>query len=155
MKRNWVLIQFADESLMSNENFILEAIEIDGRAVKYAHENLQKKRTIALAAVTQNGLALASLPEFSGDEEVVLRAIRQNPTAFQYASEEIRFKGKILMIALRQPIPNDLVSPLKFTSPELQQNRFVVRTAMDQDQSALKFASPFLQKALSQEAQTQ
>jgi hypothetical protein len=75
--------------------------------------------------------------------------------AFHYASETMRANGNILLFALRQPLSDYFISPLKSATPELQGNLMIVRIAIEQDSRAIEFASKSLQKALGQEAQTQ
>ena len=145
-KRNIALLQFADDSLKNNQVFMMSVIQIDGIAIKYASERLRKDPAMALVAVSQNGLALEYLKDFANDIDMVIKAIRQNPMAFQYASEELRAKGKILMIALRQPISNYFSSPLEHAHPDHKRNRMVVSTAINQYAGALEFADPILKR---------
>lgn len=121
-KRNIALLQFADKSLTSNMEFMLQMVEINGLASQYADENLRKNKNFMMTAV------------------------RQNPTAYQYSHETLKTDGNFLLFALSQPISNDFVSPLKSAIPKFQKNRLVVIIALRQDARALEYADSIHQK---------
>ena len=69
----------------------LDAVKVDGRALKNVSPELQADREVVLAAVQQNGRALEyASTELKADREVVLAAVQQRGLVLKYASPELR-----------------------------------------------------------------
>ena len=80
---------------------MLEAVKKYGFSIRHASAQLQASLTICLAAVHQNGLALAQCaPAKRDDESVVRTAIRQNVASLQHASERLRGDAATLGLAV-------------------------------------------------------
>ncbi len=91
----------ANESLQNNAIFACDALQQNGLALGYLPVNLinygvRDARSIVLAAVEQNGLALKGASQFFKlDLRVVLAAVKQNPKALKYASERLKNDPRI------------------------------------------------------------
>ncbi len=75
------------------------------------------------------------------DQEIVLAAVKQNGSALQYASKELRHVPEIVMAAVKQ---NGCA--LQYASEELRHNLNIVKAAVQQDGCALKYASDAIRK---------
>ena len=98
-----------------DRSFVLAAARLDGRNMRVAPEEFKADEEIALAAVAQNGFAIADVAEelrgnrgvvlvasltnpklldtcplFAGDAEIVGNVVSRNAGALQNASEELR-----------------------------------------------------------------
>jgi hypothetical protein len=95
---NCRLVQYADESIRSDQEVMLEAIKKDAYAFTYASDDLQNNRDFVLSAVRINGLAVRYASKFEDDHEIALEAVKQNARALP----ETRFlyDGEILAHAL-------------------------------------------------------
>ena len=83
--------EYIGESLRKDPQIIMAAVKQNGWALAYAEGDLSKDPQIAMAAVKQNGLALtyadASLRK---DTQIVMAAVEQNGFALNYAHEILR-----------------------------------------------------------------
>jgi hypothetical protein len=78
--------------LRSDKDIVLFAVRREGRALRFASEEMKSNKSVVLAAVTNNGLALEYASEkLRNDEEVVKKAYEQNKGAYKYAGT----KGKL------------------------------------------------------------
>lgn len=76
--------------LAADHGFVLQLMQKDGMALRYASESLKADMSVVLAAVEQNGDAL----QFASDDmrdtrKVVEAAVQQNPKAVRFASEKL------------------------------------------------------------------
>ena len=92
---------------------------------------------VALAAVSQQGLVLESVPaKLRSDREVVLAAVKQNGLALAFAAVDLKGDTAVVKEACNQ---NGLA--LMHASGELKDARDVVVAAVTQDWRAIEFAS--------------
>jgi hypothetical protein len=91
---------WASPRLRENKDVLLIACSHFGRALRYT-ESLRRDRDVVLAALKADGNAL-QMCGFRNDLEMVKVAIRHEPFALQYASEELRQNVELLVIAGRQ-----------------------------------------------------
>jgi len=69
---------------------VLAAVTQNGRALKYASEELKGDREVVLLAVTQDGFMLYhASEELKRDREVVLAALAQHELALDFVSAEL------------------------------------------------------------------
>lgn len=69
---------------------IKQKVQEDGTNIVKVPEN-KRTKDLWLSAVNQNGMTLEFAPDnIKSDKEVVLRAVRNWPTAILYASEELK-----------------------------------------------------------------
>lgn len=92
--------------------------------------------------VIKNGLELQFAPShLLNDPELVLAAIKQNPSAIRFASKELKNDEKVVLEAVKRD-----GMTLYFASNELKDNYTVVITALIQNCHALCFASDRMKK---------
>ena len=120
----------------------LEAVGLDGGALQRTAPELQVDKEVALAAVTQCGLALehaGGFPVLRGDPEVVLAAVSQNGLALRFASDELRADAEVVTAAVEQD-----GRALEFAAEALHDDEEVVISAVRQNGYALQWATPRL-----------
>ena len=160
------LLQRASRTLARNKELILEAVQQDGMALHFAHEEVRSDKEVVTKAVEKNGFALQFASETSqGDKEIVMQAVRQNGRALQFASGTLRGEKEIVKVAIRTD--GNLLSlasealrgdkevvveavrknghALQFASQTLRGDKEVVMEAVQQNGTALKYASKTLQ----------
>ena len=111
-------------------------------------------REKAIQLVSQDGLKLAELQEFWGDEEVVMAAIKKDGRALQYASEELKGDEEVVDAAVKktpaalQFASQECVASLCMDNGmllehagEFQNDDLVVQCAISNNTEALKFAT--------------
>lgn len=91
----------------------------------------------ALEYVRQHGYLLQYLSdELKDDYDVVLSALKENPSTFKYASERLRDNKELALISMK-----DFGYSLEFASCRLKSDKEVVLTAVTRDGFALEYAS--------------
>ena len=127
---------------LEDKDEALEAVGLDGGALQRTAPELQVDKEIALAAVTQCGLALehaGGFPVLRGDPEVVLAAVSQNGLALRFASDELRADAEVVTAAVEQD-----GRALEFAAKPLHDDDEVVIGAVRQNGYALQWATPRL-----------
>lgn len=125
-----------------NRDAVLAAVKVNGLELRFADPKLLQDpksgvidRELILAAVEQNGEALAHVPEAcKADKEIVLAAVCESGFALGYASPELRADREVVLAAVELD-----GSALCFASRELREDREVVLAAIEEDGYALKF----------------
>jgi hypothetical protein len=113
------------EEIRDDEEIVLRAVENHGEAFSFASERLQNCRKIALAALTHDRgkqCFLRKLPEiFRDDYDLVALALKQSGCQLRFASDRLKQKQEIALIAVGQDItygledvPNELKGDRKF-----------------------------------------
>ena len=91
--------------IITDKNEALSAVRQDGRALKFASDELRNDREVVLRAVVKNkykwALQYAS-EELRNDREFFLDAVKRSPYALEYASEELRNDREFFLEAVRQ-----------------------------------------------------
>jgi hypothetical protein len=95
---------------------------------------LNKQETIAKLKL--NGKKLEFVPQFKGDKDVVLAAVKQNGRALEYVSEELKSDKEVVLAAVAQT-----VAALKYVSEELKGDKEVILVVVTQNGWALNYAS--------------
>ena len=130
--------KFAFDELQDCRDVALAAVSRSGISLQIMSPELQDCRDVVIAAVTRDGSALAfASPEMQGCRDVVLVAVAQTGRALQFASPEIQGCRDVVLVAVAQR-----ADALEFVSPEMQGYRDVVLAAVAQRADALEFASP-------------
>lgn len=80
---------------------VLARVSKEGNTLQFASRILRTDREIALAAVSDNGLALRHVVELNTDREVVIAAVRQNGHALEFASRDLRCDKDVVIHAIR------------------------------------------------------
>ncbi|EFC44500.1 predicted protein [Naegleria gruberi] len=136
-KKNVKALDFIDDSLKYNTDFILEAIESNGEALRlftnFAFSNFEQTRDIVLKAVKQNGYALDYANEsFKRDRELVLEAIKQNGYALRYADDSLRKDRKFVLEAVK--LNGDVIS----TDESFKKDKQIALAAVKQNGNTLE-----------------
>ena len=114
---------------------ILRKVEVDGFALRHAPA-LNIVKEVALAAVTQNGLALQfAHSSLQNDNHVVMAAVTQNGLALQFAHSSLQNDNHVVMAAVTQ---NGLA--LQFAHSSLRNKCGVVMAAVTQNNNAFHYA---------------
>ena len=93
-----------------------------------------------LKIVKQNGFALEyASEELKNDKEIVLEVVKQNGYALKYASKELKNDKEVVLEAVKQ---NGYA--LKYASKGLKNDKEIVLEAVKQNGNALRFASKTL-----------
>jgi hypothetical protein len=88
----------------------MAAVQQDGFALAFAQE-FQNNIEVVMAAVQQNGVALAFAPAFQNDRKVVMEAVQQNGMALQF-SPTFRSDPEIACAAVRSnPLALNIIDP--------------------------------------------
>lgn len=165
-KINGEFLKFADCSIKSCKEIIIEAVKEDFRAIEYASDDLKNDKDVFLIANDTWG-GLISLQHFSesikGDKDLVLSAVKKNGLALKYASDRLKNDREIVLESVKcksnspwalyhsadhfkddyEVVMQAVVSvgwALKFASDRLKTNREIVLTAVKQNGYALEHA---------------
>ena len=86
-----------------DREIVMEVVQQDWGALRYASAALRGDREIVMEAVQQNGHALNyASAELKGDREFMMEAIKKNWRALKYASPEVQGDREIVMEAGKQ-----------------------------------------------------
>lgn len=161
-----------------NIDFVMEAVKLNGLYVEMLSWEYKLDREVALAAVSQNGLALEYLRRFTGDVKIVRCALRQTGRAIPFvsrhflddediifeaalsyagtlrdASERLRDNKKIVLAALSNTDRSEACSfagiPFEYISSRLKDDEDVVRLELSISPVSFKYISDRLKKDLS------
>uniref|UniRef100_A0A7R9U6T0 DUF4116 domain-containing protein n=1 Tax=Pinguiococcus pyrenoidosus TaxID=172671 RepID=A0A7R9U6T0_9STRA len=90
-------LKMAPRHLVRDRSFLMEAVEVDGDALKYAHEDDLNNKRLALVAVNSNGRSLRLLSRALRDDiDVVTAAVQEYPRALRYASDALRHDSELV-----------------------------------------------------------
>ena len=104
---------------------------------RYSPQHVRSHVEVALAAVSQQGLVLESVPaKLRSDREVVLAAVQQNGLAIAFAAVDLKGDTAVVKEACTQ---NGLA--LMHASDELKDDRAMVVVAVTQNWRAIEYAS--------------
>lgn len=92
-----VAFAFASERWRRDDSMTMYAVRFGPRAIQYT---LCETRKHIMEAVTHHGRALRHVGVWNGQFDVVLAAVRQDPTALQYASRHRRRDENIIRVAV-------------------------------------------------------
>jgi len=133
----------------------LTAVRQDGLSLEFADQMLKNDRAIVIAAVRQNGLALRFAgPMLKKDYEIVMVAVEQcGGVAFEYADPMLKQSRRCILDALqhREPVCDAVKKKSHaYLGAGLDRNhdREFVLAGVEQDGSALQYATPRLQEDL-------
>ena len=80
---------------------LIEAVKLDGLALKSAPDNFKDDKEVVLEAVNQNGKALEFASDnLKDDKEVVMAAINKDAIAFKYASKKLKNDRDLVIFAV-------------------------------------------------------
>lgn len=138
------LLRRASAKLLSDPNFMLDVIERtapSGEALDFVPPKLSNDSTFMKRAMKRNPDALAYISdELRDDVEVVLEAVTQKGVMLQYASERLRSNTRLVKAACKHT-----GGALKFGGLSCRKSRDIVIEAVRQDGTALKHADSLMQ----------
>lgn len=160
-------LKFADESLGTDQDFVLSLVNELAFALKYVDHSLRKHRGFIAAAVFQNPFAFRYVDEsLATDHNFILSLIKQlpsilnyvevglirnrqfitaavleNPLAITYADESLR-KDQGFILSLVKQCP----SVFEYVDASLKTNVDIVLAAISQDAKAIVYADPSLKQ---------
>ena len=109
----------------SDRDLVLQCAAVDGMDTLEFAPDFRGDKEVVLAAVAQNGCALAYVSPELKDRNVVLVAVKQNGCAFQYADDQFKNDRDIALVAL-----TEYGLQLSEVGAELQDNFDVVLAAV-------------------------
>ncbi|CAE7931687.1 DNAH7, partial [Symbiodinium sp. KB8] len=131
-----LLLAKVPHAYRSDEEIVVAAVAENPAAMAFATCN----RSLVLAAVTCQGLALQFVPKtYRDDPRIVLAAVRQEGGALQYASKN-RLQDKAIVLAAVSQSGRSL----QLAAPHLRDDRHVVLAAIAEDPLAIAHASTAL-----------
>lgn len=149
MNQNYDAFQYVSEQFKNNKSVVLKIIQKDPLLIRCtSSQTIRNDRTVALAAVSKNGLSLRYFSErLRGDPDVLLTAVTQNAKAIEFASYTC---NDFLQL---QELYRDIVvaavcqcgRTLQYI-PYFQMEKEIVEHAVNQDGTSLEFASKKLQE---------
>jgi hypothetical protein len=92
--RNWDLITLD----IFDPTRLEETLQININVLQNAPDYYLKSHRFALACVSYNGMALQYLTHFQDNEEIVQKAMLQNPKASEFASERLKLHPTLVKI---------------------------------------------------------
>lgn len=123
--------------LMSDREFVLEAVKKNPNSFAHASEEIRNDRDIVMTAVSGAGYTLEYVSEeLRNDRDVVIAAVKRHGFVLKYASRELRNDCEIVKAAV-----NERWESLEYASEELRNDRDIVLDALNDNGSALEFAS--------------
>ena len=143
VQQDGLALRFASDELRGDREVVLTAVQQDGGALEFASDELRGDRKLVLAAVQKDGGALEwASRELQEDRELVLAAVQKDGGALEYASDELKADRELVLEAVKQD-----GGALEWASRELQGDREVVLAAVLQNGRALQWASRELKRA--------
>lgn len=90
-------MRYLPDSLLSDKEFMLDAIKEDAQIFEYASDALKADREIALAAVKEDGDLLRFVSDkLKSDKLLVIEAVKQWGDALVYASKELQGDQEVI-----------------------------------------------------------
>ena len=155
------MLNFADKELLNDEDFILNAIQINEDVINRINPKIINKEFV-LKAISRNSEVLRWLDDsFKADKEIVLKAIEggsrvlcyvdeelckdkeialkaveKNGIEFIYVSEKLQTDKEVLLKAVENN-----VDIMQFVNMELCKDKEVILKAVEKEGLALKYAS--------------
>lgn len=142
VEHNGLALQYAHNNMKGQDDIVWEAVSQNGLALQYANDDMKNNDEIVLEAVSQNGLALQYAHEnMKNNRDIVSEAVRQNGLALQYANDDMKRDRDIVLDAVKQ---NGLA--LQYASDGLKRHRTIVMYAVQQNGLALQYAHDNLRR---------
>lgn len=99
-------LEYASDELKNNYDVAKKAVERHFNNIRYVSTSMEWFRELALLAVKQRGTALLILDSLKDDLEVCLKAIKDDPRAYKYASDRLQKNYDILFALITCIIGN-------------------------------------------------
>jgi len=126
--------------LLRKRSVVLAAVKQEGLALEFADERLKSDRDIVLAAVTQNGEACHHADSsLQSDRDVVLAAVSRCGEALAWAADSLKRDRDVVLAAVA-----NTGNALKYADRSFRSDRDVVLAAVAQEGRALRIADDSL-----------
>ena len=134
-----IVLSIASEELTKNQNFFLEILQknkyIEGSILEYASDDLKNDNEIVQKAVVNNPHNLEHASEdLRNDKEIVLAAVRKDGKVLEFASEDLQNDKEIVLAAVKKD--GELWD---FASEDLRNDQEIVLAAMEKDCEAYQY----------------
>eukprot|EP00501_MAST-03F_sp_TOSAG23-6_P001023 GSMAST32.ASY1.ANO1.1064.1 assembled CDS len=126
--------------LQCDREIVLAAVNQNGKALKFACDNLKQDVGVVNSAVLQNALAL-QFALIEPSHQVIIDALHKYGFLLQFLSTKMRSNKNIVKIAVQQDGLN-----LKFASPNIRQDIEVAKIAVGSNRKAILFLPYSIQK---------
>lgn len=142
------LFKYVDPALLSQRDFMLEAVTLDGELFQHAGTALKRDRELALAAIeSSRGRALAYADEsLKADPEVVRAAVllgdTNPPSILSFAAEGLQVDRDMVLLASGHGFFS--LGSLPEAGKELLSDRELILAAVSRKGTELQFAAPAL-----------
>lgn len=103
-------LEYASDSLKADKEVVMVAIKHKGSLLRFAAEPLKEDREVVLRAVECSGAnedgwseaicALQYAPAFQSDRELVMIAVKSNPTSLMFASDPMKADKEVALLAV-------------------------------------------------------
>ena len=91
-----------DESLKTNKEFLIKAVNINGIIFNQISDDLKKDKDIVLSAVSKNGFILDKIDKsFTKDRNIVLAAVSQKGESLKYADDNLKKDRELALVAIK------------------------------------------------------
>lgn len=140
-------IKFASKRLHLDEEVVLQAVQSKGISSLAASDAVRNIREIVIAAVRENPSMLTKLTEeWKADRDVVLAAVRSRGEGYLlgHAAKALRADREVVLQAVKAG--DDVVEPFAYADEELQGDPDFVHQIVEIRGSAVTFASPELKR---------
>eukprot|EP00435_Cladocopium_sp_Y103_P062177 s909_g23.t1 len=117
VKRHGAMLEHASQDLQSDREVVLAAVSNQARALRFAAEDLRADAEVVAVAALKDAASLAfvTCAKVLCNRGVMEPAVKRNPSALQYAGEELRSDRALLLQAIEKD-----PSALKYASEELR-----------------------------------
>ena len=138
-------LKYVSTRLQDDREIVLQSVTTGKHQLKYVSERLQDDREIVLQSIKYDGTQLEyASARLQDDEEIVLEAINDEPISLEYASYRHR-NNRVIVIKAIKSYSNYEISPLKFVSEKLKDDKEIIMIAITNCGNALRYASERLQ----------
>jgi hypothetical protein len=134
------------ENIKNNSNSMICFTNYDPVAIGYIGEELKGNKDLAMQVLALNGNYLPYFNDSVRSDDFVARiALINAPEALQYVTERTSSNKNIIQAVMCQNNPRAYWA-LKYASPELKQDKELVRFALARDIRAFEFADEIIRK---------
>lgn len=163
-------LQFVDNELKKDRQIVMQAVSTDGNALRYADPIFWKDREIVMTAINGSAYALEyadislrqdreivlkiansydsraimfAVDDLKKDRELVLQAIKSDPSAFDFIDSSLKRDKHILSEVLSSIFLSDAIM---YVDNKLKNDREFVRNVLSRNGNFYEYISPELKK---------
>lgn len=128
-------LRFASNDLLKNKEFVIDVLKKNGREIEDLPRTLRNDRDIALAAVRSFSGALASLPKFVNDKEIVAIALQHFAPLYTKIGDKLRNDRDLFLMVVGR-----FRDAYQWAGPEIKNDRNMIMLALEKANCALPHA---------------